>query len=74
MISTMDNDKITPKSRRAENRLREHNLKIVREKESFGYTGQRALFLICLNEGCGWRGWLREEEADWSNDAIPNED
>lgn len=74
MIVSMDNDKITARCKRVENRLREHNLKIIREKASFGYTGEPALFLVCVNVGCGWRGWFRQSEAEWSIDAIPNED
>ena len=49
----------TPHTRRATNRLAEHNLVIVRQGV---FQGQPAVLTRCTEPGCGWTGWFTPAE------------
>lgn len=60
---------MTPHTTRANNRLREHSLSVVRTGQR---DGARSTLTACTEDGCDWLGWFtREEMTIEEQEAAP---
>ena len=50
---------LTPLTSRAKNRLREHDLQVIR---SGVFQGQHAILTRCADPDCRWTGWFTDTE------------
>ena len=58
---------LVARSRRARNRLAEHDLRIVRQGS---FRGSPAVLTRCLQPGCDWQGWFTGNEMTVDHDTT----